>query len=148
PAGDWSVLARADDGRPLIARVPYGAGQITFLAFSFEDPSFVKWDGRVDFLRGALAELAPRTGQNLQNVNNNMPNFGFGERSVNDVQSRLLRKLDNFDVRVIPFGFVALFIILYVLIVGPVEFFVLKYVFGRLEWTWVTFPVVVVTVSV
>ena len=65
-----------------------------------------------------------------------------------DLSTELLRLLDDFDVTVIPFGYVALFIILYIIVVGPLDFFLLKYVFKRLEWTWITFPVVVLSVSV
>ena len=52
--------------------------------------------------------------------------------------------LDNFDVKVIPFGYVALFIVLYILVVGPLDFVILKFVLKRLEWTWITFPLIVV----
>jgi hypothetical protein len=43
---------------------------------------------------------------------------------------------------------VALFILLYIAVVGPLDYFILKKVFKRLELTWVTFPIVVVVVSV
>jgi hypothetical protein len=39
------------------------------------------------------------------------------------------------------------FIVLYILLIGPVEYFFLKKVLGRLELTWITFPVIVITVS-
>src|SRR5205085_228522 len=65
-----------------------------------------------------------------------------------DITSRLQQELDNFDVNVVPFGYVALFIILYILVVGPLDYFVLKHVFHKLEWTWITFPLVVLTVSI
>jgi hypothetical protein len=56
--------------------------------------------------------------------------------------------VDTFEgVPVISFGWVAVFILLYTLLIGPVEYFVLKKVFKRLELTWVTFPVIVLTVS-
>jgi hypothetical protein len=51
------------------------------------------------------------------------------------------------EVPVISFGWVALFLLGYIILVGPVDYFLLKKVFKRLELTWVTFPVVVLTVS-
>jgi len=36
---------------------------------------------------------------------------------------------------------------LYILLIGPVDYFFLKKVVKRLEWTWVTFPVIVIGVS-
>jgi hypothetical protein len=147
--GDWEVEAPIGAGGvPLIARVKYGMGQIVYFAFSFDDPAVTQWPGRVEFLRKVIAKLAPLTGQDINNNQAN-PNFNFrGQQNATDVTSQLYNALDNFDVRVIPFGIVAAFIVLYVVIVGPLEFVLLKYVFGRLEWTWITFPTVVLGVSV
>ena len=58
------------------------------------------------------------------------------------------RALENFEkVPVVNFGWVALFILVYILIVGPLDYFLLKRVFKRLELTWITFPVIVLVVS-
>jgi hypothetical protein len=50
-------------------------------------------------------------------------------------------------VPVISFGWVALFILIYILIVGPLDYFFLKKVVKRLELTWITFPAVVIVIS-
>ena len=56
--------------------------------------------------------------------------------------------LDFFEgVPVVSFGWVALFILIYIILIGPVDYLFLKKVVKRLEWTWVTFPVIVITVS-
>ena len=76
-------------------------------------------------------------------------NRGFRDGGANnDITTSLQQNLDNFDVNIVPFGYVALFIILYILVVGPLDYFVLKHVFHKLEWTWITFPVVVLAVSI
>ncbi len=49
---------------------------------------------------------------------------------------------------VISFGWVALFILFYIVLVGPLDYLILKKLFKRLEWTWITFPVMVLLVSV
>jgi hypothetical protein len=55
---------------------------------------------------------------------------------------------DTFDgVPVISFGWIAFLIVLYILLIGPIEYFFLKRVLGRLELTWITFPIIVLTVS-
>ena len=57
--------------------------------------------------------------------------------------------MDTFEgVPVISFGWVALFILFYILLVGPIDYFVLKRLFKRLELTWITFPLIVIVVSV
>ena len=47
----------------------------------------------------------------------------------------------------VSFGWVALFTLFYILLVGPFDYFVLKKIFKRLELTWVTFPATVLLVS-
>ena len=100
--------------------------------------------GRDEFLESVILKLAPITpaGDAERIVGRRM-----GELP-NDLSTDLVNALDNFDVHPIDFGFVALFIVLYILVVGPLDFVLLKYVFKRLEWTWITFPTVVLAVSV
>ena len=139
--GAWEVLAvnRDDANQPLIARMPYGLGNITYLAFPLDEPPFTTWQDKVEFLKQLLGRLAPRVGA--------VPD-PHQQQNTFDLATDLQKSLDNFDVRVIPFGYVALFIILYIIVVGPLDFILLKYVFKRLEWTWFTFPTVVLAVSV
>ena len=137
--GLWDVWIDSGDdtgNRPLITRVRYGLGQIVYLPFSFEDPAFFAWAGREKFLQTMVHKLAPKAPEKAADFR------GFGDNRQNDTDlaTELVGKLDNFDVTVIPFGYVALFIVLYILVVGPLDYFLLKYVFKRLEWTWITFP--------
>ncbi len=50
-------------------------------------------------------------------------------------------------VKLIPFGWVAFFIFLYILLIGPGDYLFLKKVLRRMELTWITFPTIVLTVS-
>ncbi len=50
-------------------------------------------------------------------------------------------------MKLIPFGWVAFFIFLYILLIGPGDYFFLKKVLKRMELTWITFPTIVLTVS-
>jgi hypothetical protein len=122
-----------------MVRTPYGLGSVTLLAFDLDKAPFTAWQGRGEFWRVLLDRLGPRKRQG------EAMNSGYG---VEDPATRLQRELDNFDVPVISFGWVAVFILLYILVVGPLDYFLLKKVFKRLEWTWITFPAVVLLVSV
>jgi len=139
----WEVFAAAPDGRPLIARMPYGQGQVTLVAFDLEEGPFRVWDGRVQFLKALIARLEPT----VPDARDGQGNWEGG-RIESDLTTDLQRLLDTFDVPVISFGWVALFIFVYILIVGPIDYLILKKVFKRLEWTWITFPTVVIIVSV
>jgi hypothetical protein len=145
-AGVWDVQAKTEDGRPLIATMPYGMGNITYIAFSLDEAPFKQWAGHVEFLEKLIQKFA-------HPVNPHDRDFGMRGRFENgvagtDLISGIYNELENFDVNVVPFGYVALFIILYILVVGPLDYFILKHVFHKLEWTWFTFPAVVIAVSV
>ena len=47
-----------------------------------------------------------------------------------------------------PFGWVAFFVFLYILLIGPGDYLFLKKVLKRMELTWITFPSIVIVVSV
>src|SRR5207237_10845989 len=65
-----------------------------------------------------------------------------------DMRAQMKRGLETFEeVPVISFGWVALFILFYIALVGPLDYFLLKKVFKRLELPWVTFPLTVIGVS-
>ncbi len=136
PNLNWEILLLADE-RPAIVTMPYGLGQVTYLAVDLTKEPFATWGGRKQFYLGMLDKLAPK-------VNPQRDDRG----GMSDLATFLQRTLDNFDVPVINFGWVALFILIYIVIVGPLDYFLLKKVFKRLEWTWITFPTVVIAISV
>ena len=136
---EWEVTERTTDDRAIVGTMPYGRGSVTLVAFELERAPFTDWDDRVAFLKNLIKKLEPKISD---------PNLDGRDRdSVNDLSTQLQRDLDQFDVPVIPFGWVALFIILYIAVIGPLDYFLLKKVFKSLEWTWITFPTVVILVS-
>jgi hypothetical protein len=140
-------LAR-NENDPILVRVPYGRGSVFLFALDLDKGPVAGWSGRVALWQALLGAcgpksfLAPRDQQA-------MGAWGVREsESGNELGSRLQRQLDEFEVPVISFGWVALFIFLYILVVGPLDYLLLKKVFRRLEWTWITFPVTVLVISV
>src|SRR5262249_58038627 len=59
----------------------------------------------------------------------------FDEQRGNDLIGRIQDRLEDYgdEVPVISFGWVALFIVIYILVVGPLDYFFLKKVVHRLE---------------
>src|SRR5262249_7957947 len=136
-----SITFETNAKAPSIVQSPYGLGRVTLIGFDIDQEPFAGWANRKDFWTALLDFRQPvsdRQGGGLP--------FNFQN---NDLASALTYRLEQFgDVQVIPFGYVALFIFIYILIVGPVDYLFLKKVVKRLEWTWITFPTVVVVVSV
>ena len=130
----------SDISQTLIARTPHGLGQVTLLGFDLDEGPMVRWGGQPDFWSSFLHL---RTGT----AGDNAAGDADSEQNV-DLASRLQNHLEHFaDVPVISFGWVALLILLYILIVGPLDYVLLRKLIGRLEFTWITFPIIVLSIS-
>jgi hypothetical protein len=69
----------------------------------------------------------------------------FGYR---DVAGQLRSGLDRFGtVWRIPFGLVAGLIFLYLMAIGPGDYFLVRKLLKRMQWTWISFPAIVVAFS-
>jgi hypothetical protein len=130
-------LTHAD--RPLAVVGPYGLGRVTVLAFDADDTPFKDWKGATQFWISLSKFKAPA--QQAQQY--------YRAATSDDLSRQVNAQLENFpDVTVVPFGWVALLIFLYILLIGPVDYFFLKKVVKRLELTWITFPTWVIVISV
>lgn len=132
------------DRVPLILRFPYGLGFITVIGFDVKEQFLSEWAGRNDFWKQVVLRNAPRV---PEGVNFNDKFGGGNPYAFKDLTTELYGQLDKFDTPTISFGWVVLFIFLYILVVGPVDYLILKLLFKRLELTWLTFPAVVITIS-
>ena len=124
--------------RQLIVRSAHGLGKITVIGFDTNSEAFANWEHKHDFWAAVLEArvITPR-----------FNNYAYGSNR-DDASLALANHIEEFgDVPVISFALVALFIALYIILIGPVDYFVLKKVFKRLEYTWITFPTVVLLVS-
>jgi hypothetical protein len=130
---------------PLVVRGPYGLGRVTLTGLNVVDRPFASWDDRVMFW-DRLLELRNRAGGTFT--------FGMTGRgaiiqsAAPELAARLHRSLESFaGVRIVPFGWVAFFVFAYIVLIGPVDYLFLRKVVKRMELTWITFPLIVVGVS-
>jgi hypothetical protein len=131
------------DPRPVLWQSSCGLGRVLLVAFDVDSREFSTWDGRKSFWKKLQEEIAPRVAAGDANLPGGVFVQG-GELAVD-----LKRELETFeDVPVISFGWVALFVLFYIVLAGPLDYLLLKKVFKRLELTWITFPVLVLIVSV
>ncbi len=142
-----SLDGRAAGDRPIIVQAPCGLGQVIVVGFDLDEQPFTTWRGREDFWKKVklLTEPPDIPDGPLQN---NFNQWAVNNQGNSELGGSLVRSLEDFpDVPVISFGWVALFILVYILIVGPLDYFFLKKVVKRLELTWITFPAVVIVIS-
>jgi hypothetical protein len=132
----------------IVTQAAYGLGRVTLVAFDLDRSPFTEYAGRPrvwDLVLREAGSPRPPVGSSRK--------AGFSYSGVNletedELAAGLRTHLDAFEgVPVISFGWVALFIALYTLLIGPVEYVLLKKVFKRLELTWITFPLIVLSVS-
>ena len=152
------VLVR-EERKPVIVQASCGLGRVMLVAFDLDGPNFTAWDGQEKFWTRIQTEIAPylsNRGVKPRNQGNIAPQPGvpggqaFGDNGEKvSMQARLKRGIDSFEeIPPISFGWVALFILFYIALVGPLDYFILKKLFKRLELTWITFPISVIVVSV
>src|SRR5207245_2207923 len=100
------------------------------------------------FLNRLVRDTTPAFGEAPVDEHFNVRGFGYNQQFT-DIGGSLETALEQFDeIPVIAFCWVALYILIYILVVGPLDYFFLKKVVKRLELTWITFPTVVITISV
>ncbi len=120
-----------DDALPILARRPEGAGNVWFLAL---DPQFAPlddWDGSVN----VWTEVA-----------NYVPRDLFWERGFDD-ESSAVEAVSTIPSIQLPSIFLVLgFMLLYVLIIGPLNYLVLGRMQKR-ELAWISLPLTIVLFS-
>lgn len=140
------ALARerqGDKAWPVVALAGCGRGRVLLVAFDLDATAFTGWKGHDLFWKRVHEELGPRP------LTRGKEQDTQGGDKPDELGSALQRGLESFEaVPAVSFGWVAFFILLYILIVGPLDYFFLKKVVKRLELTWVSFPVVAVLVGV
>jgi hypothetical protein len=147
---DKTADGKDPEQRPIIVSSSCGLGRVILVAFDLDGPPFTDWgDPKNSYQKAFFVHLRDEVTPKLFDPERLRAEVNFTGRDRPELLEALQRQTDSFeDVPVISFGWVALFIFVYIIIVGPLDYFVLKKVFKRLELTWVTFPTVVLTISV
>ncbi len=134
-------LGSGETGLPLIVRARQGLGQVVFVAMDADQAPLRHWKSR-----GKLVDKLLAFG------NDDLPkdtetNYYYG--ATNDlsaaVSQRLDQELESSGIKTPPFLAIAGLVVLYILLIGPGDYFFVKHVLKRMEATWVTFPLIVLT---
>jgi hypothetical protein len=115
-------------GMPLVVRIPRGRGLLTVLSFSPEREPFRSWKNRAWFWARLAQVPISLLGQG--NIN---PPGGYSLDGVfgSMIESRQIRKL--------PISWLLLLLVVYLAVIGPVDYLVLKRL-NKTMLTWITFP--------
>ncbi|MFN3153646.1 hypothetical protein [Bremerella sp.] len=131
---------------PLWIRSANGFGMVEFFAFDLSAKPIADWPGRDPLLKLLLDGISDRLDESKVSMQSGSSVAHFG---YTDIAGQLRLALDQFPgVRSVSFFLIGAIIIVYLALIGPGDYFFLRKVGLRMEWTWVTFPAVILLASV
>lgn len=141
--------SRTAVGEAVVAwQAALGIGRVTVIGFDLDRPPFTDFSRQAEFWDWVLRECGWSRASVGSEGKPRQPNAAPRD-DEDEVAVALRTHLDTFDgLPVVSFGSVAFLIALYILLIGPLEYYFLKRVFGRLELTWLTFPLIAATVCI
>jgi hypothetical protein len=117
PMSDKNLLAKEVNG-PIVVRVPYGFGRVTLLA--------------IDVDRAPLQTVQADARQH---------NRQLSQLGMTDLASQFQSAQEDFaSIQRPSHWWVMGMILLYILVIGPLDYLIVHRWLRRPEWTWVTFP--------
>lgn len=141
-----NVLAwfdRQNQGKqPAMGRYALGMGQVAWAMFDLDVAPFRDWPATLTLLAALWQPELQEQRSARDEVSHRVVHFGF-----DDMVGQLRSALDYFphtdsggSVAVVSFSAVAMLLVLYVLWLGPGDYFLLRLLKFPGEWTWVTLP--------
>jgi len=126
----------------------FGLGRVTLIGFDLDRSPFTEFPRQTEFWDWVLRE-GGASRASVGSEGKPLTESSGPTDEEDEVAVALRTHTDTFEaIPVVSFGSVAFLIVLYILIIGPIEYWFLKRILGRLELTWITFPAIVATVCV
>jgi len=138
---ELSGAARAED-LPLVIRWPFGFGQVTFVGLDLDRPPFAQWPSRAKFLEKLVGKRALMGGRSAGSRA-----AGQGKQlGYIDLAGQLRGALDQFeDVHLVPFWAVAILGLAYIVLLFPLNYWIVIRGVRRQALAWVIFASVILT---
>ncbi|WP_298862568.1 hypothetical protein [uncultured Gimesia sp.] len=139
------VLASSLNG-PVLVRIPFGLGVVTFLTLDLKANPLVNWDG--------LTKLCPKLANRTKKTSStNQVNAILGKRlsqtGISELETQIFHSQQNFaEVRRPSHWWVMGLILLYLFLIGVLDFILVHHILKKPHFTWVTFPVMVLLAAV
>lgn len=132
------TLAGTRDG-PLWVRLPLSMGQITLLGMDLGERPFVGWD--------TLPQLCEIMTDYQRPSKRDRRESGVAQLSrtgVSDLSTQLAVAVDQYPELSLQSNWMTMgLVLLYLVIIGPIDYLIVRYILKRPQFTWVTFPLVI-----
>ncbi|MCA8997867.1 MAG: hypothetical protein KDA80_12805 [Planctomycetaceae bacterium] len=130
---------------PLVQRAAYGTGTVTLSAVRLDRPPFSTWD---ETSAADLAVKLARLDPPWLTKEDQDSEEGFNPTGVSDLQTQLVHAVDSFEeVRRPSHQSVLLWLALYIVILGPLDYILVHHILKRPEWTWGTALILIVAAA-
>jgi hypothetical protein len=123
---------------PLVVRSARGLGEIAFVGLDFAKPPLVDWPGRAAFLQAVLRPYVANDG--ARSTSQTLVTRGY-----NDLSGALRQAMGRSFPGLSPVSFSAVTVLAlaYLLVLGPLDYFLVHRWLRRPMMAWVTFPLIV-----
>lgn len=128
---------------PVVIRTRHGLGQVVFIGLDIDAPPLSNWKSRTQLVEKHLAFASTET-----NTDTNNYYYSGPSDLAMMLQSELDQQLEFSGIRTPPFMAIVGLVVLYILLIGPGDYFLVKHVLKKMELTWITFPAIVVVTCV
>ncbi|MDO5552858.1 MAG: hypothetical protein Q4G68_03775 [Planctomycetia bacterium] len=134
---DDARIEIAEMETPLLVRMPKGLGTVTFFAADLAKAPIANWSGRSGLVLRLFHFDTDRSRQ--ATADSFLVQLGYS-----DLAGQLRSTLDRFpNVKNIPFSLVLLLAFVYILLIGPGDWYLTHKLLKKPNLTWLTFPVYV-----
>jgi len=129
------VMVTGVDG-PLVVRMAYGLGRITFVGLDLDRPPISSWGGVEKLMHRLLHRPTA-----ISASGSTAPSGSLSHSGVNDLSTQLHAIQEEFpQVKRLSVWQVLGFVALYMLLIGPLDYVIVHLVLKKPMWTWFTFP--------
>ncbi len=123
---------------PLLFRRASGFGSITFFCADLSELPISRWSARPKLVLGIFGF---ETGKKMEKSTSNM----LVQRGYQDLSGQLRSVLDSFkDIRNIPFSLILTIAFVYILVLGPGDWYLTHKLIKRPGVTWITLPLYII----
>lgn len=140
--GEESLLSTQTG--PLIVRGPYGFGTVTFIGLSLSEEPIQSWPSLPRAMQKLLRDAKAESSARAKSINKQLAHSGITEFAT-QVHSALqaFRPVNRLSTWAV-IGFLAV----YLLVIGPLDYFLVHQIFKRPRLTWLTFPILVAIAAI
>ncbi len=128
-----------DSKAPLLQRLPYGFGVVTLFAIDVTKPPLSKWrmlpsllHKMVEGMRGVTAHTEKEESKALS------------QSGITELKTQLMASVENYPkVKRVSSWYVMGAMLIFLLLIGPVDYFIVCHLLKKPHLTWVTLPLIV-----